>query len=270
MFTKLLKQNWRARWGVLGILCLICLSAAVLGGGSMRYLVWASNQSETMKLPTALCVLAMVMSFVAIAVCCVAQLFFQLWRFYKSCFTDEGYLTFTLPVTTHEILLSSLINTFLGVLLMVVVACVSLGGLLLLGFSGVEGFWPALWELLPRLLQDVANSLTGELLGYGLMMLLAGTLGFICEIILLMLCITIGAMVAKKHKLLAAVGAYYGIQVAVSIVEAVFLASQVVRVVGEANIFFRVFGMNSILMLILSLLSYFAMYYLTDRKLNLA
>ena len=153
---------------------------------------------------------------------------------------------------------------------MVVVACVSLGGLLLLGFSVVEGFWPALWELLPRLLQDVANSLTGELMGYGLMMLLAGTLGFICEIILLMLCITIGAMVAKKHKLLAAVGAYYGIQVAVSIVEAVFLASQVVRVVGEANIFFRVFGMNSVLMLILSLLSYFAMYYLTDRKLNLA
>ena len=39
---------------------------------------------------------------------------------------------------------------------------------------------------------------------------------------------------------------------------------------GEANIFFRVFGMNSVLMLILSLLSYFAMYYLTDRKLNLA
>ena len=151
MFTKLLKQDWRARWGVLGVLCLICLSAAVLGGGSMRYLVWASNQSETMKLPTVLCVLAMVMSFVAIAVCCVAQLFFQLWRFYKSCFTDEGYLTFTLPVTTHEILLSSLINTFLGVLLMVVVACVSLGGLLLLGFSVVEGFWPALWELVPRM-----------------------------------------------------------------------------------------------------------------------
>ena len=269
MFTKLLKQDWRARWGVLGILCLICLSAAVLGGGSMRYLVWASNQSETMKLPTVLCVLAMVMSFVAIAVCCVAQLFFQLWRFYKSCFTDEGYLTFTLPVTTHEILLSSLINTFLGVLLMVVVACVSLGGLLLLGFSGVEGFWPALWELVPRMAEELARVFSGEVLGYALLMLLAGILGMICQIVMLMLCITIGAMVAKKHKLLAAVGAYYGIQVAVTLVEAVFLPTQILTVAGESNLFYRIFGMNILLVLILSLLSYFGMYYLTDRKLNL-
>lgn len=270
MFTKLLKQDWRARWGVLGVLCLICLSAAVLGGGSMRYLVWASNQSETMKLPTVLCVLAMVMSFVAIAVCCVAQLFFQLWRFYKSCFTDEGYLTFTLPVTTHEILLSSLINAFLGMVLMMLVACVSLGGLLLLGFSGVEGFWPALWELLPRLLQDVANSVTGEILGYALLMLLAGILGVICQIVMVMLCITIGAMVAKKHKLLAAVGAYYGIQVAMTLVEAVFLPTQILTVAGESNLFYRIFGFNCLLLLMLTLLSYFGMYYLTDKKLNLA
>ena len=269
MFTKLLKQDWRARWGVLGVLCLICLSAAVLGGGSMRYLVWASNQSETMKLPTVLCVLAMVMSFVAIAVCCVAQLFFQLWRFYKSCFTDEGYLTFTLPVTTHEILLSSLINTFLGVLLMVVVACVSLGGLLLLGFSVVEGFWPALWELLPRMAEELASVFSGEVLGYALLMLLAGILGMICQIVMLMLCITIGAMVAKKHKLLAAVGAYYGIQVAVTLVEAVFLPTQILTVAGESSLFYRIFGMNILLVLVLSLLSYFGMYYLTDRKLNL-
>lgn len=270
MFTKLLKQDWRAGWGVLGVLCMICASAAVLGGSSMRYLVWASTQSETMDLPVVLCVLTMVASIIAIVVCCVGALFFQLWRFYRSRFTDEGYLTFTLPVTTHEILLSSLINTFLGVLLMAVVACASLGGLLLLGFSGAVGFWIKAWELLQRLLLDVANSVTGEIVGYILLTLLAGILGIICEIVMLMLCVTIGAMVAKKHKLLAAVGAYYGIQVVLSIVESAFLASQVVKVVGEANIFFRVFGVNSILLLILSLLSYFAMYYLTDKKLNLA
>lgn len=270
MFTKLLKQDWRAGWGVLGVLCLICASAMVLGGGTMRYLVLASTQDEPMKLAVALCVLTMVASIIAIVVCCVAELVFQLWRFYRSRFTDEGYLTFTLPVTTHEILLSSLINTFLGILLMTAVACVSLGGLLLLGFSGVEGFWPALWELLPRFLQDVANSITGEILGYGFLMLVSGILGIICQIIMLMLCITIGAMVAKKHKLLAGVGAYYGIQVVVSIIEGVLLPTQILTVAGESSLIYRIFGMNILLVLILSLLSYFAMYYLTDKKLNLA
>lgn len=269
MFTKLLKHEWRAIRGVLGLICLICLSAALLGGGSMRYLVWASTQSETMNLPTVLCVLAMVASMVAIVVCAVAELFFLIWRFYKSRFTDEGYLTFTLPVTTHEILLTSLINAFLGMVLMMLVVFASLGGLLLLGFSGVEGFWPALWELLPRLAEELARVFSGEVLGYGLLMLLAGILGVICQIIMLMLCITIGAMVAKKHKLLAAVGAYYGIQVAVTLVEALFLPTQILTVAGESSLFYRIFGMNILLVLVLSLLSYIAMYYLTDKKLNL-
>lgn len=270
MFTKLLKQDWRAGWGTLGVLCLICASAALMGGGTMRYLVWASTQDEPMKLAVVLCVLTMVASIIAIVVCCVGALFFQLWRFYRSRFTDEGYLTFTLPVTTHEILLSSLINTFLGVLLMAVVACVSLGGLLILGFSGAVGFWIKAWELLQRLLQDVANSVTGEIVGYVLLTLAAGILGIICEIVMLMLCVTIGAMVAKKHKLLAAVGAYYGIQVAVTIVESVLLPTQILTVAGECSLFYRIFGINTVLMLILTLLAYFWMYHLTDKKLNLA
>ena len=266
MLGKLIKHEFRATGRLMAPLFGALLLLAVFARVTNQILQQVPNPTRVLYIVSVLLAIVYVLAGLGVM---VFSTVLMIKRFHQNFLTDEGYLTFTLTVTTHEILLSSLINTFLGVLLMVVVACVSLGGLLLLGFSVVEGFWPALWELLPRLLQDVANSLTGELLGYGLMMLLAGTLGFICEIILLMLCITIGAMVAKKHKLLAAVGAYYGIQVAVSIVEAVFLASQVVRVVGEANIFFRVFGMNSILMLILSLLSYFGMYYLTDRKLNL-
>ena len=107
-------------------------------------------------------------------------------------------------------------------------------------------------------------------MGYVLLTLASGVLGIICEIIMLMLCVTLGAMVAKKHKLLAAVGAYYGIQVAVTIVESVLLPTQILTVAGESSLFYRIFGLNSLLLLILALLSYFAMYYLTDKKLNLA
>ena len=46
MFAKLLKHEWRATRGVLGLLCLISLSAALLGGGAMRYLVSFSNQEN--------------------------------------------------------------------------------------------------------------------------------------------------------------------------------------------------------------------------------
>ena len=43
MFTKLLKHEWRATRGMLGTLCLVCLGASLLGGLTMRYLMWTST-----------------------------------------------------------------------------------------------------------------------------------------------------------------------------------------------------------------------------------
>ena len=267
MFTKLLKHEWRAIRGVLGLICLICLSAALLGGGSMRYLVWASTQSETMNLPTVLCVLAMVMSFVAIAVCCVAQLFFQLWRFYKSCFTDEGYLTFTLPVTTHEILLSSLVNTLLNLLLLTVMVLASGLILLLIGISAEQIAWEELRQALPQIREALAKVFTVPVLKIMGTIAAAGISGIVWEVICLMLAITLGALAAKKHKILAAVGFFYGIQMALGIVQTGTMLSAVVES-GESA-FFTAMLRPTVMHLVLSVAGYFLMWYLTDRKLNL-
>ena len=140
MFTKLIKHEWRASRGALGLICLICLIGALLGGCSMRYLVWVSSQTESMKLMDVLCVLALIAAIIAIAVCGMGELIFLIWRFYKSRFTDEGYLTFTLPVNTHQILLSSMLSSVIGMLIVTVVVVISVIVLLLVGFSGVEGF----------------------------------------------------------------------------------------------------------------------------------
>lgn len=40
----------------------------------------------------------------------IITLIFILMRYYKNFFTDEGYLTFTLPVTPHELLWTKLIS----------------------------------------------------------------------------------------------------------------------------------------------------------------
>ena len=100
MFTKLLKQEWRATRGILGLLCLVSLIAAVLGGGSMRFLVGMSQETEEMEGIIVLCAMILACAIIAIAVCCAASVFLMIWRFYRSRFTDEGYLTFTLPVNS--------------------------------------------------------------------------------------------------------------------------------------------------------------------------
>ena len=79
------------------------------------FAIVVENEDAAMSdLTMVLCMVLLSCGIVAIAVCCAASLFFMIYRFYKRCFTDEGYLTFTLPVTNHQILLSSIINCIIG------------------------------------------------------------------------------------------------------------------------------------------------------------
>ena len=267
MFAKLIKHEWRASRGALGLICLICLIGALLGGSSMRYLVWVSSQTESMKLMDVLCVLALIAAIIAIAVCGMGELIFLIWRFYKSRFTDEGYLTFTLPVTTHQILLSSMLNSVIGMLIVTAVVALSVLVLVLVGFSGEAGFWKALGEFLPQLFSELARCIGREELGYAALALLNVLVGIFCGLVMLMLSVTIGSVVAKKHKILAAVGTYYGIQVAMSIAEALALTGTIMMDgVGKPS---HVFLMNLFLMLVVTVGGYFLMYWLADRKLNL-
>ena len=101
MFAKLLKMEFRSTWNVLGILCLSLVGAGLLGGVAIRYLVGASAPKEWLEV---LCTLAITAAVLFFVVCGVAALIVQIVRFYRSRFTDEGYLTFTL----HHIQVGSL------------------------------------------------------------------------------------------------------------------------------------------------------------------
>ena len=145
MFTKLLKHEWRATRGMLGTLCLVCLGASLLGGGTMRYLIGATFQEAQHDAIVVLNVLAMVAAMIVVAVAGVAGLFLYIGRFYKSRFTDEGYLTFTLPVNTHQNLLSSMINSAIGMVIVFFVICAALVLWLMIGFSGIPDSYKTVW-----------------------------------------------------------------------------------------------------------------------------
>lgn len=270
MFTKLLKHDFKSTWGIIGLLCLISLGAGVLGGGAMRYLVWISEQgTEKMTVPTVLCILTMIAAFISIAVCGVAALFVLIGRFYKSRFTDEGYLTFTLPVTSHQILLSSMANSAINMLIVCVTIFVSVMILLLFGLTAFEGFWTEFWDAVPRLFRMLADALTMREVGYLVQMLCASIAAFACELVVLMLSVTIGALVAKKHKILAAVGIYYGIHMALTFVNAVLVATIVVMERGGGTVGTKLFWTQGLIVTLIAVCGYFLMHYLVSKKLNL-
>ena len=269
MFTKLLKHEWRATRGMLGTLCLVCLGASLLGGGTMRYLMIASSQDAQQNVIVVLNVLAMVAAMIAVAVVGVAALFLYIGRFYKSRFTDEGYLTFTLPVNTHQNLLASMVNTAIGMVIIFFVICAALGVWLMIGLPGMGEFLGEVWEKFPELWAGLKHAWSTIPWKYVWMFLLNIVTGSVCELVTLMLSVTIGSIIAKKHKILAAVGVYYGINVLISMTCSATLAAQAFSSSEGAQMVFRVFTSSAVMTAGVAIAGYFLMYALVDRKLNL-
>ena len=274
MFAKLLKHEWRSTREMLGILCLISLGASLLGGLTMCYLFYVSSHdgggSEALKI---LSVLFMIAAMIALAVVGAAAVLVYMGRFYKSRFTDEGYLTFTLPVNTHQNLLASLVNTAVGMVLMTLVICLSGCLWMVIAFAGVEGFYQTVWEHFPELwerfwslVQTHAGEIPWGLVARGMLSALTGTIN---SLVMLMLAVTVGSLIAKKHKILAAVAVFYGIHVLISIATAFLMSAIDVLSDGALAAISGFFGRTALLMTALSLGGYFLMYWLVDRKLNL-
>ena len=259
MFAKLLKMEFRSTWNVLGILCLSLVGAGLLGGVAIRYLVVEDAPKQWLLI---LCTLAIVAAVLFFAVCCAAALIVQIVRFYRSRFTDEGYLTFTLPVTTHQILLSSFITSAVNLIAIAAVAVVSF---VLMGLCVVPEFeilrkgLHILWEELPELWSRFTQA--DVLQAFGLL-LLNMIVAFSNELILIMLAVTIGSLVAKKHKILAAVAFYYILHV----VDLTFTGVSMVKLAESPD---SLLGLLAIVNLTIAVAGYFLMYFLVDKKLNL-
>lgn len=265
MFTKLLKQDYKATWRLLGLACLTAVILGIVCGCSLRYLNTVPD-SEEFDLPILLCALTMLATIVFFAICGAGSLLVCLVRFYRSRFTDEGYLTFTLPVTTHQILLSSLINIATSVFVVGVVITLSAVLMILIGVSNIEEAQRMLSEFfresLPQFWKELAEgiSFTGWIrIVIGLVHLLIG------EVVIAMLAITIGALSARKHKVLMAIVFYYAIHLLLDIVSGTALF-RVMNTDMNVNIMGWMVVLGAVAV---DVAGYLLMHYLADRKLNL-
>lgn len=266
MFGKLLKAEWRASRRVIGILCLAVLIAALVLGAVGCGLFLSEAHNWTFREPVSLAVgLVSVAALMVIEVAWAASIFYALWRFYRSRFTEEGYLTWTLPVGGHSLLLSAILASVLEILLVGLATAAS--GVLGLGVCALGIPWreaPAdFWLQIRQGLTELWHRLTpyGGAIAEAA---LTAALLLLSQLIQLMLSVTIGAMAAKKHPILMAILAYYGIGF---VKTAVYLT---VFVGGNAMLSeLSVMGTSDLLSVLTILGGYFAMYFLTAKKLNL-
>ena len=141
MLGKLLKYDIKALWKMMLPLILSALGVSVVGTIALRIMVEMSRSSVRMENPFSglfiaslgMIVFVAVMGLIAFG---VISTVFILYRYYKNLFTDEGYLTFTLPVTPHEILLSKTINGIIWSVVTTVVTVVCAAIMIVFGSGG--------------------------------------------------------------------------------------------------------------------------------------
>ena len=263
MFAKLLKHEWKATWGILGVLSLCALGAGALGALMLRLLISAADSNHANPL-NAISPTVLIFVILGLIVYSVGGSLVLYYRFYKNKFTDEGYLTFTLPAKSWEIFLASLVNMLVWSLLIGLVVCVSVALIFIFGLWEFLKDTISLMEL-EKMVEELLEMVDGEVI----LNLVMNAANFVSGIVLVMCCITLGAVAAKKHKLLAAVGIYYGVSMVRNTVSTVVLAGTM----NAAQTFQEVMTVSSVCNGVIGILfgvgGYFLSVYLMDHKLNL-
>ena len=131
-------------------------------------------------------------------------------RFYKHLFTDEGYLTFTLPVKRHHILTSKLVSGFVCGLLTVFLTIADAVIIIFTTFRK-DIFYEGWYENFIKGVKDIISAVgAGNLTILIIEVLITCILILALSILFTYLCITFAGAISKKSKLSSAILMYYG------------------------------------------------------------
>ena len=260
MFAKLLKHEMKATAGSIGLLSLAALAMGAIGGIMMRYIVGAIGEQRFENLSGLLAVLYVFIFLGLMAYALGSELFLG-YQFYKRKFTDQGYLTFTLPAHSWQIFLSSMVNIMIWTLIIMLVTLAAFAAIFLIGFAGTPVFEEAALDSavtteLGYLFEDVK----GWMVPYAIA-------GFISSTVTMMTCITLGSVLAKKHKILGAIGVYYAWSLIMGIISTQLLGGALLNS-AEVDLA-RVYLIETVLALTTAMGGFLLSCWLMDKKLNL-
>ncbi len=296
MLGKLMKYEWKNIWKagtlmLLGMLVVTVIGCVVLRmpGGVVTGLLDNNDINATQSW-------FVLSSFVATLILYVIMLLASTWgmliflgiRFYRSMYTDEGYLSHTLPVTANQLFLSKILVSgvwylfiSIGIGISVVALVVSLmTGLLNIGelSSVLTQYNGNIWEFLADAFYELGRTYEEEmginLLHYGITLLLTYVAGPFITMVTLFGALTIGQL-SSKHKGLMGILAYAGLTILSSIigstVQSAFMfganvANSASGITVSTN---SAYDINVITSLLIAAIMYGVSYYIMNRKLNL-
>lgn len=217
MLGKLLKHEWRTHWKVPTLLLSVLMIIAVIAGLTFLMPIW---DSEWIGLPLSAMMLVLLFYMAMIAASLGIVIYFAV-RYYKSMYTDEGYLTHTLPVTARELLFSKIItmtawNLIAGIVVLLSIA-VFFGIVLLALASKDSSFALDFFDIIAEMREVFDSPYMEGFGGFCASMIVMALTGSVGGTMFVIGSINLGQMV-RKHRILGAIGAYFAIYSIIQII----------------------------------------------------
>ena len=193
-------------------------------------------------------------------------------RFYTSFFTDEAYLTFTLPVTTDCHLMIKIVSMFfwnIAALVVTLLGTLIIFGGLAIGYTEqvqeVYYYFSYIIEMIQMSWQGSSDNLGAQLV----VTVLNGLAEYIFQSLLIYFSITLGCMLFKKHRLLGAILSFFVINTLESWIRAIFQS----LITGFGMTSGTVYLLQMIFSIVFMIVGMIALYlgtrYILQKKLNL-
>ncbi len=199
MLKKLLRYDLKFIFRYWWIAAISCTALSAVGGICFSLLL----EKPPHALITLLLVLPIIFAVIGWVVFAVLSYLVIYIRFYKNFFTDEGYLTFTLPVNIGSLLNAKLLSAVITEISTLLV--LGLDVFLMIALGGGEGLFELLEPILEGFFENV-DIYFYIFVAEGLVWMLVSSL---FSALFLCCCITFGSIITKKAKVPAAIGIYY-------------------------------------------------------------
>lgn len=275
MLKKLFKYEWKFFWKVPATINLALIIITLVGITSFITPLWTIEST----IIDILMVTGLMFYIIAIFAGSIAISVYIAIRFYKSIYTDEGYLTNTLPVTPRQIVLSKLFVSSIWTFITVIVIFISIFTLIFVSvfsYSDINVFYRLSdsWKEI-KVIVDYELGYDGfKLTVYMILSILYTVISTFFSILMLFSAISLGQLFTR-HKVAGAVGWYIGefmiVQFTLSVLQSipVLLNINNTNYRDFASFFDPMFYGSIILTLVCSFGLFFLTEYMMKRKLNL-
>ncbi|MBR4669333.1 MAG: hypothetical protein IKO84_01920 [Butyrivibrio sp.] len=197
MLGTLIKHEFKKTWIIMTLICAVTIVLGILGGIFFKLTIDPDFSSEANEFILAFGIIGFAMILSALS---MATTIYLVVHYYRSLYSSQGYLSFTLPVSITEVVSSRVIIGFTWSLL------VSLSmGLALFAAVGIPGGLAYVKEFYDELISTVEVSQV-----YKVMILCVFAIIFrsFATLMTYFFCISIGQLWGK-HKILGAVLCYF-------------------------------------------------------------